>query len=223
MSVCLVATGLLPIPLYAGHENGASQGPICAQELLVGRGRIELPQPKARVLQTLGLTTCPTDPRRLVAVPRGRGTVGPDGMVAEDRRWVRHGGFLLCTVIDAHRPVGGRRCCRRAGPRADRDGWHQTIAVQPACAEPATGRSYQRQAGPMGRPYGSMLPTIALRSSLVRCCATRNLDDPFVASAAIALADRGQPIDPLPLIEGWAARAIGGPTSSRRYRWSLGP
>jgi hypothetical protein len=29
----------------------------------VGRGRIELPQPKARVLQTLGLTTCPTDPR----------------------------------------------------------------------------------------------------------------------------------------------------------------
>ena len=31
--------------------------------VLVGRGRIELPQPKARVLQTLGLTTCPTDPR----------------------------------------------------------------------------------------------------------------------------------------------------------------
>ena len=28
----------------------------------MGRGRIELPQPKARVLQTLGLTTCPTDP-----------------------------------------------------------------------------------------------------------------------------------------------------------------
>jgi len=30
---------------------------------LVGRGRIELPQSKTRVLQTLGLTTCPTDPR----------------------------------------------------------------------------------------------------------------------------------------------------------------
>ena len=31
--------------------------------MLVGRGGIEPPQPKARVLQTLGLTTCPTDPR----------------------------------------------------------------------------------------------------------------------------------------------------------------
>ncbi len=30
---------------------------------LVGRGGIEPPQPEARVLQTLGLTTCPTDPR----------------------------------------------------------------------------------------------------------------------------------------------------------------
>ncbi len=50
-------------PLYAGHRNRAPKGPICAQGMLVGRGRIELPQPKARVLQTLGLTTCPTDPR----------------------------------------------------------------------------------------------------------------------------------------------------------------
>ena len=31
--------------------------------MLVGRGGIEPPQPKARVLQTFGLTTCPTDPR----------------------------------------------------------------------------------------------------------------------------------------------------------------
>ena len=37
---------------------------LSGHRLLVGRGRIELPQPKARVLQTLGLTTCPTDPRR---------------------------------------------------------------------------------------------------------------------------------------------------------------
>jgi hypothetical protein len=35
-------------------------------EMLVGRGGIEPPQPKARVLQTLGLTTCPTDPREVV-------------------------------------------------------------------------------------------------------------------------------------------------------------
>ncbi len=31
--------------------------------MLVGRGGIEPPQPKAKVLQTFGLTTCPTDPR----------------------------------------------------------------------------------------------------------------------------------------------------------------
>jgi hypothetical protein len=37
--------------------------PFQVPEVLVGRGRIELPQSKTRVLQTLGLTTCPTDPR----------------------------------------------------------------------------------------------------------------------------------------------------------------
>ncbi len=59
----------------------APRGRTRAKRRLVGRGRIELPQPKARVLQTLGLTTCPTDPRRLVAVPRRRGPGRPDGMV----------------------------------------------------------------------------------------------------------------------------------------------
>ena len=50
--------------------------------------------------------------------------------------------------------------------RADRDAWHPAIAARPQAAEPATGPSYQRQAGPMGRPYGSMLPTVGLSSSL---------------------------------------------------------
>src|SRR5262245_60854522 len=60
--------------------------------VVVGRGRIELPQPKARVLQTLGLTTCPTDPspgdRR--AAPRvgdaGRGRGGDEGTRTPDPR-----------------------------------------------------------------------------------------------------------------------------------------
>lgn len=40
--------------------------------MLVGRGRIELPQSKTRVLQTLGLTTCPTDPRGSLRQPAAR-------------------------------------------------------------------------------------------------------------------------------------------------------
>src|SRR5215213_8323586 len=42
--------------------------------MLVGRGRIELPQSKTRVLQTLGLTTCPTDPA--IARPTNRSERG---------------------------------------------------------------------------------------------------------------------------------------------------
>src|SRR3954449_7103646 len=41
----------------------STEAGVSIRSCLVGRGRIELPQPKARVLQTLGLTTCPTDPR----------------------------------------------------------------------------------------------------------------------------------------------------------------
>jgi len=56
----------------AGSSGAGAESPdarprrgsgIAIPEGLVGRGRIELPQSKTRVLQTLGLTTCPTDPR----------------------------------------------------------------------------------------------------------------------------------------------------------------
>jgi hypothetical protein len=43
-------------------KNGPD-GPFHVAWLMVGRGGIEPPQPKAKVLQTFGLTTCPTDPR----------------------------------------------------------------------------------------------------------------------------------------------------------------
>src|SRR5262249_24691965 len=56
----------------AAPDNGRDLG----SAILVGRGRIELPQPKARVLQTLGLTTCPTDPQLTLERP-DRMTRGP--------------------------------------------------------------------------------------------------------------------------------------------------
>lgn len=75
----------------------------------------------------------------------------------------------------------------------------------------------------MGGPFGSMQPTIELRASLDSVFDAVTADDAFVASAAVALADRDRPIDALPVLERWAERTIGGPSSSRRYRWSLGP
>lgn len=44
----------------------------------MGRGGIEPPQPEARVLQTLGLTTCPTDPRSGAETGGDEGTRTPD-------------------------------------------------------------------------------------------------------------------------------------------------
>jgi len=75
----------------------------------------------------------------------------------------------------------------------------------------------------MGGQYESMLPTVDLRASLDAVVLSGRQDEAFLASAALRRADLGHPIDPLPVLEYWADRTPGGPTSSRRYRWSLGP
>ena len=54
--------GAVPLGRQQLTPGARRRRDVC-EGVLVGRGRIELPQPKARVLQTLGLTTCPTDPR----------------------------------------------------------------------------------------------------------------------------------------------------------------
>ena len=75
----------------------------------------------------------------------------------------------------------------------------------------------------MGRPYGSMLPTVGLSSSLNAVMLDTQPDDAFVASAAIRLVDRGRPIDPLPVIEAWEAGTSAAPCRRDDIAGAWGP
>ena len=71
----------------------------------MGRGRIELPQSKTRVLQTLGLTTCPTDPRSLRR-PGGEAGAGERRLVCQfpgERADVQEAPDLVDEGLDPNR------------------------------------------------------------------------------------------------------------------------